>query len=159
MTTKVLVTGGLGYIGSHMVLKLIEYGYTVIIIDNLINSSINVFTNIQKYNTNIQFYNIDICNQSELDNIFLQNNNIFAVIHFAALKSIPESIKNPHVYYYNNVVSTTNLINSMKKYNCNNLIFSSSACVYGENVIPYTENMTIGKGITNPYGMTKYICE
>lgn len=161
MTNKILVTGGLGYIGSHMVLQLIEFGYTVIIIDKLINSSIEVLTNIKKYTNNntIEFYNIDLCNQSELDNIFLLNKNIYAVIHFAALKSIPDSIQNPHVYYHNNVVSTTNLINSMKKYNCYNLIFSSSACIYGDNTIPYNENMPIGKGITNPYGMTKYICE
>ena len=161
MTNKILVTGGLGYIGSHMVLKLINFGYECIIIDSLINSSIKVLDKIKKYTKNdkIKFYNIDICNQIELDKIFLNNPNIYGVIHLAALKSIPESLDNQSLYYYNNIVSTTNLINTMKKYNCNNIIFSSSACIYGENIVPYNEKMITGSGITNPYGMTKFICE
>ena len=121
--------------------ELINFGYECIIIDSLINSSIKVLDNIKKYTKNdkIKFYNIDICNQIELDKIFLNNPNIYGVIHLAALKSIPESLDNQSLYYYNNIVSTTNLINTMKKYNCNNIIFSSSACIYGENIVPYNE--------------------
>ena len=161
MTNLILVTGGLGYIGSHTVLKLLDFGYEVVIVDNCKNSNTRVLNKIKfiSKKSQIQFYNYDLCDQDKIDQIFEDNPNIYAVIHFAALKSVPESLLNPAKYYHNNVTSTVNLINSMKKYNCYNLIYSSSACVYGSQKSPCKEDMITGLLITNPYGESKYICE
>ena len=161
MTNLILVTGGLGYIGSHTVLKLIDFGYDVIIIDNCMNSNTLILNKLKflSKRSQLQFYNYDLCDQCKIDQVFEDNQKIYAVIHFAAYKSVPESLLNPSKYYHNNVVSTVNLINSMKKYNCNNLIYSSSACVYGKQPSPCREDMFTGISITNPYGETKYMCE
>lgn len=161
---SVLVTGGLGYIGSHTCVKLLEK-YDIIIIDNLDNSNIDVLNKIEKItnctdnNTNkIKFYKIDILNKSDLEKVF-QDNNIQSVIHFAALKAVNESIKNPLKYYTNNITGTLNLLEIMQKYNCYHIIFSSSATVYGNNNSPLDELMKTGNGITNPYGQTKFMIE
>lgn len=161
MSNLILVTGGLGYIGSHIVLKLIEFGYEVIIVDNCCNSDIGILKKIKMISkkNNIKFFKYDICDQDNMDLIFEENPKIYAVIHLAALKSVPESISDSHTYYYNNVLGTTTLINSMKKYNCYNIIYSSSATVYGNQTPPYNETMNTGTGITNPYGQTKFISE
>lgn len=160
MANLILVTGGLGFIGSHTVLKLIDFGYSVIIVDNCCNSDASVLHSLKQItNKDIIFYNCDICNQEEINSIFKKHRNIYAVIHFAALKSVSESITSPHLYYYNNIISLNSIINAMKIHNCNNLIFSSSATVYGKQESPIKETATIGKDITNPYGETKYICE
>jgi UDP-glucose 4-epimerase len=161
----VLVTGGLGFIGSHTVVTLIENGYNVIIIDNLSNSSIEVFDNIKKIcniknndNLNLIFYNIDVNDLDNLDNIFSKH-RITSIIHFAAFKSVAESIKYPLLYYQNNICTTLNILNLCEKYKIKYLIFSSSATVYGNNISPLLESSTIGKGITHPYGYTKYFIE
>lgn len=156
-TKCILVTGGLGYIGSHVVSKLLKKGYNVVIVDY--NESI-VLDRIEFIcNKRPIFYKMDI-RSDKLDIIFSEH-NIIGVIHLAGLKSVNESILYPLDYYDNNVYGTINLLNIMKKYNVYNLIFSSSATVYGirESVSAITEKDTIGQNITNPYGETKYVIE
>ena len=156
----ILVTGGLGFIGSHTIVELLQENYKIIIIDNLVNSSKEVLRKIENITNrrDILYFNIDIRDSLKLENLFVEY-KISLVIHFAALKSVSESIRNPLQYYDCNVSGTINLLNVMKKFNCNKIIFSSSATVYGENKYPVDENSTIGKGITNPYGQTKYMIE
>jgi UDP-glucose 4-epimerase len=159
----ILVSGGLGFIGSHTVVELLNRGFNVIIIDNLVNSSINVMTKIIEIakitdKSRLKYSNIDIRNRIQLENLFT-NNSIYAVIHFASLKAVGESIKTPLEYYDNNVAGTINLLQIMTKYNCKRIIFSSSATVYGTNEYPVREDATTGCGITNPYGKTKYMLE
>ena len=151
----ILITGGCGYIGAHICVSLLNH-YNVIVIDS---HSKHVIDNINKISHKpIQkFYNCNLLNITQLENIF-ENNNINTVIHLAGFKSVNESILNPLLYYHNNVVSTINLLNIMKKYNCKNFIFSSSATVYGNpNKLPITESFPI-KPI-NPYGRTKVMIE
>ena len=150
----ILVTGGLGFIGSHTVYELLEKQYKIIIIDNLVNSS----TNVLKVLNNVIFCQIDIRNSLQLENLFVKY-KITAVIHFAALKAVSESIMIPLQYYENNINGTINLLQIMKKYHCMKIIFSSSATVYGENIYPVKEESIIGNGITSPYGKTKLIIE
>jgi len=152
--TYILVTGGLGFIGSHTVLELLNKQYKIIIIDNLSNSSKDVL----KVFKNIIFLHIDIRNHLQLENLFVKY-RITAVIHFAALKAVGESIASPLQYYDNNICGTINLLEIMKKYDCKKIIFSSSATVYGENTYPVTEDCPVGNGLTNPYGKTKFMIE
>ena len=156
----ILVTGGLGFIGSHTIVELLQENYNIIIIDNLVNSSKEVLRKIQNITNrkDILFFNIDIRDSLKLENLFVEY-KIGLVIHFAALKAVSESIKNPLQYYDCNISGTINLLNVMKKYDCNKIIFSSSATVYGNNVYPVDEESSIGDGITNPYGRTKYMIE
>ncbi len=161
----VLVTGGLGYIGSHITIQLLNLNYKVIVLDNLSNCSLKkldiIKSNIQNTSNinNLSFERVDMLDYPYLENIFAKN-EISGVIHLAGLKSVSESISNPELYYSNNLVSTLNLIKCMKKYQVYNLIFSSSATVYGlSSVCPNKESNQIGLGITNPYGKTKYFQE
>uniref|UniRef100_A0AB39J927 UDP-glucose 4-epimerase n=1 Tax=Florenciella sp. virus SA2 TaxID=3240092 RepID=A0AB39J927_9VIRU len=154
----IIVTGGCGYIGSHTCIELANY-FELVIIDNLKNSSQQSINKVEKLiSQKIIFYKEDLLNIEALDIIFAKHNP-YAVIHFAGLKSVNESIKMPLVYYQNNINSTLNLLEIMKKYKCFNLIFSSSATVYGNKISPLKEDMVIGEGITNPYGQTKYMIE
>lgn len=157
---KILLTGGTGYIGSHTAIELINAGYEVEILDNLFNSKITVLDKIAEI-TGIKpkFYEADLLDADAIDEIFSQN-NFDAVIHFAGLKAVAESVKKPLWYYENNIDGTINLLKSMKKYGVKEIIFSSSATVYGEqDVNEYVETMTTGVGITNPYGQTKFMIE
>ncbi len=156
---NILVTGGLGFIGSHTVVELLENGYDVIIVDNLSNSSIDIIDRIKKITKkDFKFYKEDVCNLNALNNIF-SSNKIDAVIHFAGYKAVGESVKKPIMYYENNLISTLHLCEVMKKYNCNKLIFSSSATVYGNpEKLPLTEDCKVG-GTTNPYGTSKLMIE
>jgi UDP-glucose 4-epimerase len=156
----ILVTGGLGFIGSHTIVELLQENYKIIIIDNLVNSSLDVLQKIQDITNrrDILFFNIDIRESLKLENLFVEY-KIGLVIHFAALKAVSDSIKNPLQYYDVNISGTINLLNIMKKYDCKKIIFSSSATVYGDNVYPVNEESSIGVGITNPYGRTKYMIE
>jgi UDP-glucose 4-epimerase len=159
----ILLTGGLGYIGSHIVIELLEQEYNVIIIDNLSNCSISKLDKIKSLISSnsyhkLKFFKIDLLDINDLE-IPFKNNSIDIVIHLAGLKSVGESVTKPMLYYENNLMSTINLIKVMEKYSCYNLIFSSSATVYGRNQTPYIEDMDIGQGITNPYGKTKYMQE
>lgn len=157
--SKTLLTGGLGYIGSHTAVTLIEQGFDICIVDNLSNSHIEVLTNLEKITgRKIEFYNADINDSDSLENIFKEN-EIDSVIHFAGYKSVFESIKEPIKYYDNNIGGTVSLIKVMQNHSCKNIIFSSSATVYGaENLSPLTETMKKGT-CTNPYGKTKQMIE
>lgn len=156
---NVLVTGGVGYIGSHTVVELLNNNNNIIIIDNLINSSIEVLDNIKKINNNkkIKFYNFDLRNKDLLKKVFKEN-KIDIVIHFAGLKAVGESVSEPIRYYNNNIMSTLSLCEVMSEYKTKKLIFSSSATVYGEpKTLPIKEDFDLKT--TNPYGSTKLIIE
>ena len=156
--SQILITGGLGYIGSHVAVTLLNEGYTIIIIDNLNNSKKSVLDKIINItnNSNITFYERDLCNN--IDDIFI-NHTIHGVIHMAGLKAVKESIESPLLYYRTNILSTINLVETMIKNKCYILIFSSSATVYGQSKAPLKESSETGKGISNPYGKTKYMIE
>ncbi|WP_027631804.1 UDP-glucose 4-epimerase GalE [Clostridium hydrogeniformans] len=155
---KILVTGGCGYIGSHTATELLEAGHEVIIVDNFSNSSPEVVDNIKEITgKDFEFYPINLLDEENFENVFKEN-FIDAVIHFAALKAVGESVEKPLEYYNNNIGSTLVLFRLMKKYNVNNLVFSSSATVYGNPITcPITEEFTLS--VTNPYGRTKLIIE
>ena len=156
---KILVTGGTGYIGSHTVVELIEAGYEVIVIDNFSNSKPEVLDFIEKITgVRPKFYEGDCCDKEILRKIFKEN-EIDAVIHFAGFKAVGESVQVPLKYYRNNLVSTISLCEVMKEFNCKNIVFSSSATVYGDpKKLPLEEDMELGK-TTNPYGTTKAFIE
>lgn len=157
---KILVTGGLGYIGSHTVVELQNTGFEVIIIDNLSNSSLDVIegiTNITK--SSPVFVKLDLRFQKDVEQFFNQHNDIEGIIHFAASKSVGESIENPLLYYENNLNTLIYLLQECKRHRINNLIFSSSCTVYGEpDSLPITEDAPVKKAIS-PYGNTKQISE
>ena len=156
---KILVTGGLGYIGSHTCVELIKQNEEVIIVDNLMNSKIDVLDKIEKI-TNIRpkFYEYNLLDKEKVQKIF-QENKIDAVIHFAGLKAVGESVEKPILYYQNNLISTLNLLEVMKKYNVKKMIFSSSATIYGtQDTVEYSEDLERGK-IASPYGTTKAMIE
>ena len=156
---KILVTGGLGFIGSHAVVELLDENYEVIVIDNLSNSSRDVVDKIKEITgKDIIFYEEDVCNEDVLEEIFTKY-DIAAVMHFAGYKAVGESVKEPIMYYENNLVSTLHLCKKMLEHNCYKFIFSSSATVYGDpEVLPITEECKVG-GTTNPYGTTKLMIE
>ncbi|MBQ9019317.1 MAG: UDP-glucose 4-epimerase GalE [Bacilli bacterium] len=156
---KVLVTGGLGFIGSHTVVELLNNNYEVVVVDNLYNSSIDVVDKIKIITgRDFKLYQEDVCNKEKIDEIFNMEKPD-AVIHFAAYKAVGESVNKPIMYYRNNLVSTLNLCEAMQKYNCKKIVFSSSATVYGNpDVLPITEECRVG-GTTNPYGSTKLMNE
>ena len=141
-------------------MELLNNGYEVIIVDNLINSKREVIDKIEEItNKKVKFYECDLCDEEKLRNVFKENDNIEAVLHFAGLKAVGESVKLPIKYYENNLESTISLLKVMSEFNCNRIVFSSSATVYGDpNKLPITEDMQVG-GTTNPYGTTKYFIE
>jgi len=157
---KVLVTGGTGYIGSHTCVELLNEGHEVIIIDNLVNSQKEVVNKIEKISgKKVKFYENDCCDKDALRKIFKENKGIEAVLHFAGLKAVGESVSMPIKYYENNLGSTLSLLDVMKENNCKKIVFSSSATVYGDpEELPITEDSIVG-GTTNPYGTTKYFIE
>ena len=156
---KILVTGGLGYIGSHTVLELIEQNYEVIIADDLSNSEESVLERINDvYGIKPEWYNVDLSDTNKC-NDFLKNQKFDGIIHFAAFKAVGESVKNPLKYYRNNLLSLMNVISYLKTHNHCAFIFSSSCTVYGQaENLPITENSEI-KTAESPYGNTKQICE
>lgn len=155
---KILVTGGLGYIGSHTVVELCKNNYDVVIIDNLSNSKIDVCDKLKKITgRDITFYKGDVCDKNLLDGIF-KKEKIDAVIHFAGYKAVGESVLKPLKYYRNNIDSTLSLLEIMEKYEVYNLVFSSSATVYGNpKTLPIDEDFPLST--TNPYGTTKLFIE
>jgi len=156
---KILVTGGTGYIGSHTSVELILKNHEVVIVDNLYNSSLAVLDRIEKISgVKPKFYQVDICDIEKLEQVFKEN-QFDACIHFAGYKAVGESVSLPLVYYQNNIAGSINLYRLLMKYNVMNLVFSSSATVYGDNFkSPLKESY--GKGTTtNPYGETKSMNE
>ena len=156
---KILVTGGCGYIGSHTCVLLLGNGYEVVVIDNLSNSKKEVISKIENITgKSVKFYRGDVRDKELLTKIF-SDEGIDAVIHFAGLKAVGESVKLPLMYYRNNIDSTLNLCEVMKEFNVKNIIFSSSATVYGTpEELPLKETSKVG-GTTNPYGSSKLFIE
>lgn len=154
----ILVTGGCGFIGSHTCVELLNSGYEVVIIDNLMNSKIEVLDAIKEITgKSCTFYQVDINDESGLREVF-SNHKIDSVIHFAGLKAVGESVQKPHFYYSNNISGTLTLLKVMNEFNVKSIVFSSSATVYGcNNVPPLTEDMPTSA--TNPYGWTKVMQE
>ena len=157
---KIIITGGAGYIGSHTVVELYKSGFTPIIIDNLCNSSIKNIEGISKVlRQEIKWHNVDCTNQKSIDLVFEKEKNIEGVIHFAAYKSVEESVKEPQKYHENNIGSLEVILESMRKNNVKNIIFSSSCTVYGSpDILPVTEDIPFKKA-ESPYGETKQLCE
>ena len=156
---KILVTGGLGFIGSHAVVELLDEDYEVVVIDDLSNSSSDVVDKIEEITgKDFKFYEADVCDLDVLEKIFSEE-KIDAVMHFAGYKAVGESVREPIMYYENNLVSTLHLCKKMLEHECYKFIFSSSATVYGDpEKLPITEDCKVG-GTTNPYGTTKLMIE
>ena len=159
MKTKILITGGAGYIGSHTVISLLKAGYTPVIVDNFCNSQPWILKQIQDITgENIKSYELDCTNFEDLDEVFKEE-QFGGVIHFAALKAVGESVTEPLKYYKNNIGSLVNIIDLMSKYKVPNLVFSSSCTVYGEaDYLPVDEQHPI-KTAESPYASTKQMCE
>ena len=159
MTEKILVTGGAGFIGSHTCIELLNNGNEVVVVDNLYNANKKSLEVVERVTgKKVTFYEADIRDEAKLDEIFEKEGNIFGVIHFAGLKAVGESCQLPLKYYDNNVAGTTTLCRVMEKHNCKNIIFSSSATVYGDpHALPIKEDFPLS--VTNPYGRTKLILE
>jgi len=155
----ILVTGGAGYIGSHACIELLNAGYDIIVVDNLSNSKIESLNRVKTItDKNIVFYEADICDKKALSDVFSKH-NIYAVMHFAGLKAVGESCQKPLMYYQNNVYGSLILTEVMTEANVKNLIFSSSATVYGEpDTVQYSEDLPV-YGATNPYGKSKAMVE
>jgi len=156
----ILVTGGAVYIGSHTLIELINNNFEVVVIDNLANSSRESLRRVEQITGHeIPFIEASVRDQSVLDDIFTTY-SIDSVIHFAGLKAVGESVAKPLEYYDNNLVSTLALLEAMREHNVKQLVFSSSATVYGSpSELPLRETSTVGVGLTNPYGKTKYMIE
>jgi UDP-glucose 4-epimerase len=154
--TDILVTGGAGYIGSHTVVELYNSGYRPIIVDDLSNTSLNNISGIEKIiGDKISFYKLDCTNEAKMNELFKKETNIEGVIHFAAFKSVEESVREPKKYYDNNIGSLEVLLKIMKKYTVSNIIFSSSCTVYGSpDILPVSE-LAAFKKAESPYGETK----
>lgn len=160
--SRILVTGGTGYIGSHTVVELMQKGYEVVIVDNLSNSNVEVLDGIEAITgVRPQFENVDCLDYANLEGVFRKNEGIEAVIHFAASKAVGESVEQPIKYYKNNIGSMLNLLEIMKKHDVRNIVFSSSCTVYGQPTaehLPVDETAPIQKALS-PYGNTKQINE
>jgi len=155
----VLVTGGTGYIGSHCIVELLNSGYEVVVVDNLVNSHSGALVRVQQLTgKSVVFYEVDLLDAASVDAVFKQH-KITYVIHFAAIKAVGESMQFPLNYYKNNVIGTINLVEAMKKHGVTQLVFSSSCTVYGDpEHLPITEDHPTGN-VTNVYGRTKYFIE
>ena len=156
--SRILVTGGAGFIGSHAVVELLNSGEDVVVVDNFVNSSPEALERVKRItNREFGFYEVDLLDEKKLEKVF-EENEIEAVIHFAGLKAVGESVQKPIEYYHNNITGTLILLKVMKKYGCKKIVFSSSATVYGNpKELPIKENFPLST--TNPYGSTKLMIE
>ena len=156
---NILLTGGAGYIGSHTIIELDKAGHSVVVVDNLVNSNPESLRRVAKIiGKEIPFYEVDVRDRENLSRVF-DENKVDAVIHFAGLKAVGESVSKPLEYYHNNMTGTFILLDVMRQHGCKNIIFSSSATVYGDPaIIPITEECPKGH-CTNPYGQTKSMLE
>ena len=154
----ILVTGGAGFIGSHTAVELLEAGYEIVVLDNLSNSSLESLRRVKQLTgKDFKFYEVDLLDYEATDKVFAEN-DIEAVIHFAGLKAVGESVQMPLEYYHNNITGTLNLCKIMRDRGVKQLVFSSSATVYGmAKIVPVTEDMPTST--TNPYGSTKLMIE
>lgn len=157
--SKILVTGGAGFIGSHTCVELLDSGYEVVVVDNLCNSSKESLKRVEKITgKSVKFYEADIADKDAMNKVF-EENHISCVIHFAGLKAVGESVQKPLEYYQNNISGTLNMCEVMRNHGVKNIIFSSSATVYGDPAsVPITEKFPKGQ-CTNPYGWTKSMLE
>ena len=157
---SILVTGGAGYIGSHTCVELLNAGYDIVVVDNLSNSCEESLKRVEKITgKEVPFIKADLCDVAATEAVFAQHPDITAVIHFAGLKAVGESVRKPLEYYTNNLVSTLVLLNAMRDHGVKNFVFSSSATVYGDPAsVPILESFPTG-GTTNPYGTTKLFLE
>lgn len=157
---SILVSGGAGYIGSHTCIELIQAGYDIVVADNLVNSSEESIHRVEQIvGKKIPFVKAELCDPAQAERLFADYPDIDAVIHFAGLKAVGESVKKPLEYYTNNLVNTLVLLNAMRAHNVKNFVFSSSATVYGDPAsVPIREDFPTG-GTTNPYGTTKLFLE
>lgn len=157
---SILVTGGAGYIGSHTCVELLESGYDIVVVDNLCNSCEESLSRVEKITGKpAPFVKADVCDAQAMEAVFRQYPDIEAVVHFAGLKAVGESVRKPLEYYTNNLVSTLTLLNVMRNHGVKNFVFSSSATVYGDPAsVPIREDFPTG-GTTNPYGTTKLFLE
>ncbi|MDD5972177.1 MAG: UDP-glucose 4-epimerase GalE [Spirochaetales bacterium] len=155
----ILVAGGAGYIGSHTCVELLNAGYDVVVVDNLVNSSAKALERVEQITgKSVKFYEVDLLDKCALEEVF-KKEKIESVINFAGLKAVGESVHKPLEYYHNNITGTLNLCFVMREFGVKNIIFSSSATVYGDPAfVPITEDCPKGK-ITNPYGQTKSMLE
>lgn len=161
MKDTIIVTGGAGYIGSHTIIELLENtDLNIVSVDNLSNSTIETFERIKTITgKTVKNYNVDLCDLAKTEAIFTAEKNICGIIHFAAFKSVPESVENPYKYYYNNINSLLNLLQCCNKFNIEHFIFSSSCSVYGNiTQLPVKETTPIGKA-ESPYAYTKQVGE
>lgn len=158
--SKILVTGGCGYIGSHTIVDLIDYGFEVISVDNNSRSSPRIFEGIEKITgQKIKNYKVDLCNFDDMFAIFQENTDIVGIIHFAAYKAVGESVEKPLMYFENNLTSLINLLKCVQEFNIPHFVFSSSCTVYGNpDAIPVTEQTPM-KSAESPYGYTKQMGE
>jgi len=156
---KIIVTGGAGYIGSHTCVELLDAGHDVVVVDNLCNSKRESLVRVEELTgRSFDFYEVDLRDAEELDKVFEAHSDALCVIHFAGLKAVGESVTQPLRYYSNNITATINLCEVMKRHGVKNIIFSSSATVYGDpSTVPITEDFPLS--CTNPYGRTKQMSE
>lgn len=155
----ILITGGAGYIGSHAAVEFLNAGYDIVVADNYCNSSPVALERIKAITgKDFRAYEVDLCDKDAFERVFVENPDIEAAIHFAGLKAVGESVAKPGLYYYNNLVSTLNLVELLAKYNAKRIVFSSSATVYGSpETVPIREDFPLST--TNPYGETKLMIE
>ena len=156
---SILITGGAGFIGSHTAVEFLEAGYDIVVVDNYYNSSPKALDRIKEITgKDFRAYEVDLCDKAALEKVFIENPDIDSAIHFAGLKAVGESVQKPGMYYYNNLVSTLNLVEMLSKYNAKRIVFSSSATVYGmPKTVPIREDFPLST--TNPYGETKLMIE
>ena len=156
---SILITGGAGFIGSHTAVEFLNAGYDVVVADNYCNSSPKALERIKEITgKDFRAYEVDLCDKASLEKVFIENSDIDSAIHFAGLKAVGESVQKPGMYYYNNLVSTLNLVELLAKYGAKRIVFSSSATVYGSpKTVPIREDFPLST--TNPYGETKLMIE
>ena len=156
---SILITGGAGFIGSHTAVAFLDAGYDIVVADNYSNSSPKALDRVRTITgRDFPAYEVDLCDKEALRRVFLENPNIDSAIHFAGLKAVGESVAQPGRYYYNNLVSTLNLVSLLSEYNAKRIVFSSSATVYGKpETVPIREDFPLST--TNPYGETKLMIE
>ena len=154
----ILVSGGAGYIGSHTCVELLAAGYDIVVADNYYNSCPEALARVKKIaGKDFRFVEADMTDKDAVEKIFAENEDIDCVIQFAAYKAVGESVSKPIEYYSNNLACTLNILDVMRRHNCHNIIFSSSATVYGDPAsVPIREDFPVG-GTTNPYGTTKVL--